>query len=574
MKTTAERCKNWRNKMQGNVAGNEFRKKEAERLRVYRKKLKEKVKHDSELANIIKLAGRERQKRFSEKKKKKEEETPAHKGYTCKQTFGKALKKVERALPKDLVKKKEVIGELYKKYFCAEEPTLDSEPTDDEETTRVQEFFVRDDISVQSAGRKQTKVANKNSTPVSQRFMVLTVNEAYQLFKTEFPSSTISRTKFYRNRPKTVLLSRDMPHNMCVCKCHANFCFLLESISKVIPQFPSKFYVFLQSLCCDVENEKCMSGECENCTSDVTDALIPLDCVTKLNDNVAWKHWNTIENRMTLNQSESPVFHLISVLEAQLPSFKLHCFIKQTQQKYFENIKRNIKPGQLILQIDFAENYRLATQNEVQSAHFNYTQVTIFTCVAWLCGKVRSFAVVSDKLTHNKFDVYCFLTTIIKKIKKQEEVTKISIFSDGCASQFKNKYILSSIPNLVDELMVNELEWNFFATSHGKGAVDGVGAVVKRKVWEVVRTTNIVLHTASDFYKCANQHLANINMMYFSSDQIEKESTPLCKRWEKVKNIPALQRAHSFSYVDNRSIYLSRTATSVKTKLVLGKLII
>ena len=29
--------------------------------------------------------------------------------------------------------------------------------------------------------------------------------------------------------------------------------------------------------------------------------------------------------------------------------------------------------------------------------------------------------------------------------------------------------------------------WSFFATFHGKGAVDGIGGMVKRSVWRVVR---------------------------------------------------------------------------------------
>lgn len=45
----------------------------------------------------------------------------------------------------------------------------------------------------------------------------------------------------------------------------------------------------------------------------------------------------------------------------------------------------------------------------------------------------------------------------------------------------------------------------FFATSHGKGAVDGVGAVVKRKVWQLVKAQNLILKNARDFHKLAKK---------------------------------------------------------------------
>lgn len=133
--------------------------------------------------------------------------------------------------------------------------------------------------------------------------------------------------------------------------------------------------------------------------------------------------------------------------------------------------------------MDFAENYRLIYQNEKQSAHFSYREVTIFTCVAWLVGGVKSYAVISDKLSHNKFDVYCFLTTLVDLIKKEHgQFKNVYIFSDGCSSQFKNKFIARSLPDFISTFGCKVLECNFFASSHGKGAVDGVGATIKRKV--------------------------------------------------------------------------------------------
>ena len=42
-------------------------------------------------------------------------------------------------------------------------------------------------------------------------------------------------------------------------------------------------------------------------------------------------------------------------------------------------------------------------------------------------------------------------------------------FSDGAASQFKQRFTLCEITQLE-----KDWSWNFFATGHGKGAVDGM----------------------------------------------------------------------------------------------------
>lgn len=99
-----------------------------------------------------------------------------------------------------------------------------------------------------------------------------------------------------------------------------------------------------------------------------------------MKDEVTWQHWRKIDNHITLTNITSTFYDLISELEANLPSFKADFYVKRAQQTYFEEIK----PSEIVIQVDFAENYRFANQNEIQSAHFNYRQVSIFTCVAWL----------------------------------------------------------------------------------------------------------------------------------------------------------------------------------------------
>lgn len=199
-----------------------------------------------------------------------------------------------------------------------------------------------------------------------------------------------------------------------------------------------------------------------------------------------------------------------------------------------------------MLQIDFAENYRLVCQNEVQSAHFSYKQASIFTCVAWMLGKTMSFSVISDSLSHSKIDVYVLITKILEEIKIQHgQFQNILIFSDGSSCQFKNKFIFWSLPDLMAKFACKNLEWNFFATSHGKGAVDGVGATVKRKVFDITKTKNIVLNDALSFYNCAHHHITGINIIYIGADTIDKMSPTLLGKWNDIPNIPGIRLMHS-----------------------------
>ena len=66
------------------------------------------------------------------------------------------------------------------------------------------------------------------------------------------------------------------------------------------------------------------------------------------------------------------------------------------------------------------------------------------------------------------------------------------------ASQFKNRCTLSNFCFLSKDFGLQG-EWFFFATSHGKGVVDGVGAVVKRAVWSQVKQRKAEISDARDF---------------------------------------------------------------------------
>ena len=50
-----------------------------------------------------------------------------------------------------------------------------------------------------------------------------------------------------------------------------------------------------------------------------------------------------------------------------------------------------------------------------------------------------------------------------------------------------------------EEKHASNIRWNFFATSHGKGAVDGVGGVLKRRAWNKVKARQVVIQNAAEF---------------------------------------------------------------------------
>ena len=92
------------------------------------------------------------------------------------------------------------------------------------------------------------------------------------------------------------------------------------------------------------------------------------------------------------------------------------------------------------------------------------------------------YSVISDCKDHTTVTVFAFLKVVLKYLKTAlPAVTKIHYFTDGCAGQYTNKNNLINLCHHEDDFGL-AAEWNFFATSHGKSACDGIGGTVKRLV--------------------------------------------------------------------------------------------
>lgn len=107
-----------------------------------------------------------------------------------------------------------------------------------------------------------------------------------------YPNIAVGKSVFFfEMRPRHVKLINKMPHNMCVCVYHADSGYMLESCAKTIPCFPKDCESFLKSVCCNIEDENCMTSNCKKCLTDLEYQFIPLVYLTNMGEGVSWQRW-------------------------------------------------------------------------------------------------------------------------------------------------------------------------------------------------------------------------------------------------------------------------------------------
>lgn len=158
----------------------------------------------------------------------------------------------------------------------------------------------------------------------------------------------------------------------------------------------------------------------------------------------------------------------------QLKSLIEHDFIAKEQTKYLKLRQENIQPNEIVLIYDFSENYTCIMQDSVQAFHWSSEQVTVHPICMYFKGadgklKHQTFVVISDCLDHNFTAVFAFQSKLVEYLRREDKfqhINKLTIFSDGAPTQYKNKYNFYNAC-LFKQQFGLDVELNYFATSHG-----------------------------------------------------------------------------------------------------------
>ena len=106
----------------------------------------------------------------------------------------------------------------------------------------------------------------------------------------------------------------------------------------------------------------------------------------------------------------------------------MHSYINREQRTYINELR--IKSSCLsyaVVQTDFAENYTFLRQREVQAAHWNNRQATLFTVHIKLGNEHKNMVIISDYMRHDTAFVHCAQGLIVDFLRKNyPQVTKIN----------------------------------------------------------------------------------------------------------------------------------------------------
>jgi hypothetical protein len=158
---------------------------------------------------------------------------------------------------------------------------------------------------------------------------------------------------------------------------------------------------------------------------------------------IKWTLWSTsAQGRAEKFDYNGSVIECVKTLEKKIEQFLFHVLQKREQSSFFETIKTNVTDKQCLVQVGYAENYSIIEQHEIQTAHWSRRQLSLFTIYIWSDSISQPMVVVSNDISHNKFTVSQCLEHVLKRLKLLIPLLEqVIIFSDGSASQFKQRFL-------------------------------------------------------------------------------------------------------------------------------------
>ena len=270
---------------------------------------------------------------------------------------------------------------------------------------KADQFLCSDDNSRMLPGKKDGKGL------IQRRALYDYMKNLHLKFMAEFPEIKLSAGTFSKLRPANVRLCNFLSKKTCLCSKYQNFalkCKCLQSLKVCNITNPDSFIL----------------------RKDEAETNLLLNEIKE--DKVTFNQWKRVKikvggkvkDKTRLVSVKVSAEEFKSIFREEMREFREHVDRVKIQYRPVKDVKEGLLPGPVMLQMDFAEDYRCQNADEVQNAYFSAGNVTIFPVAAYNRAdaseelSVQSFAIISDEEGHDAGAVYEFLKNFYQLLEK------------------------------------------------------------------------------------------------------------------------------------------------------------
>ena len=428
----------------------------------------------------------------------------------------------------------------------------------------IRDFFLRDDNSSMTPGKKDS--ISKSKQKMQKRLLGDSLLNLHRKFVYEQPTMRVSYPFFCRQKPFWVVRPTAADRETCKCRTHENMQLMADRLYnlKVIKEkYPENI---LHTVCCSVKSSECMYRECNDCK----DRRVKFEPYERT-ETTWWYEWKLVDHEYK-NKSgktettkktakirvEGTVDRLADLFDENLCR-KLCRHVFNIRHQYKELLQKKLSLGnhEMMMHIDFSENYALKYHTEIQSVHFGASndQATLHTGMLYAKRDSFGFASISACRRHDASAIWAHLKPVFDYVAHNyPDIDTVYFVSDGPTTQYRcknNFYLLSTKPFEWGMKLVN---WSFLEAGHGKGAADGIGGVLKRTADRLVAEGNDIADAQSLFDALLKN--TNVRLFYVTEEDVSLVDTYVDK--VMLRSIPGTMAFHQLVSCENGKVSCRR----------------
>jgi hypothetical protein len=177
---------------------------------------------------------------------------------------------------------------------------------------------------------------------------------------------------------------------------------------------------------CAIPLEDCFLGACDRCGDQPPSCILlrQFDGIDE-DDVCSWSLWKTVNKKVDLHEIRGTIASLLTEIDEQWSVFLLHSYYNREQRSFIDEIRgKSSDQSFVVVQMDFAENYTFVRQREVQAAHWNNQQATLFTIHIKIGQRHKNIVIISDYMHHDTAFVYCAQRLVVEFTKNHFPLVK------------------------------------------------------------------------------------------------------------------------------------------------------
>lgn len=391
----------------------------------------------------------------------------------------------------------------------------------------IEKFFDQDDVTRICPDKKAVmKNPDDKTEKVPARYRLSSLSFLHKKFVAQ-TDEQCDYTTFTRHVPYYVSKPSPQSWGTCICGTCLNPELKLKALSSKLKVLKKEKERDHQTFQYSTEEISAITVELD---SDSIADIIKIVETMKLEGDITFTEWKSVANPLSKKggtvsrkmQTNMKFSEFFSVLIKQLNIMMEHLKRCHIQFSAFKKARLEAVDNAEVatIQMDWSENPKLRQAKEERSAYYIEDQVCLHAIHLWTAEGTQSMVACSDCTDHRAEAVIASVKPLIVDLAEKGKKL-INAITDSPLNQYRNRKIFWLIQQLAQQLGIT-IRWIFLESGHGKGIPDGIGAVVKRQITDLIASK-----PDSAFYTVAHllQHgladlVPSISLSQYSKEDI------------------------------------------------------